>query len=189
MVSSNLPPAFGFHLLGGIIRIILIFSGAFLLLWYYLKNRQKQQPDPVQKLQSDVEKSELLRSIMPLRLQAFERFVLFLERIHPSNLVMRLNNPDLTSVQLQSILVRTIREEFEYNLSQQLYLSQQTWELVKNAKEDMVALINQATARAGDESMAEALVKNIFEMVIEKGKLPSEMALDQIKNELQALTR
>ncbi|NCA77308.1 MAG: hypothetical protein EOM90_13330 [Alphaproteobacteria bacterium] len=178
-----------FHLLFGIIKIVLIFSGLFFLLWYYLKQKNGQKPVGNEAGPTDSPTSEVTRVILPLRLQAFERFILFLERIHPSNLVMRLNNPDLTSVQLQSLLVRTIREEFEYNLSQQLYLSQQTWELVKNAKEEMVALINQATARAGDESMAEALVKNIFEMVIEKGKLPSEMALDQIKNELQALTR
>ena len=178
-----------FHLLFGIIKIVLIFSGLFFLLWYYLKQKNGHKPAGNETNPIGSPTSEVTRVILPLRLQAFERFILFLERIHPSNLVMRLNNPDLTSVQLQSLLVRTIREEFEYNLSQQLYLSQQTWELVKNAKEEMVALINQATARAGDESMAEALVKNIFEMVIEKGKLPSEMALDQIKNELQALTR
>lgn len=187
MVSSDLPPAFGVYLLGGVIRIILIFSGAFLLLWYYLKNRQKQQPDPVQKLQTDVEKSELLRAIMPLRLQALERFVLFLERIHPSNLVMRLNNPDLSSVQLQSLLVRTIREEFEYNLSQQLYISTQTWELIRNSKEEMISLVNQASARAGEQAMASDLVKIIFDLTMEKGRLPSETALEEVKQELKKL--
>lgn len=187
MGTSDFTPAFGFHLLGGIIRIILIFSGAFLLLWYYLKNRQKQQPDPVQKPQTDVEKTEFLHTLMPLRLQAFERFVLFLERIHPSNLVMRLNNPDLTSVQLQSLLVRTIREEFEYNLSQQLYISTQTWELIRNAKEEMIALVNQASARAGEKAMAGDLVKIIFDLTMEKGRLPSEAALEEIKQELKKM--
>jgi len=167
---------------------VLIFSGLFFLLWYYLKQKNGHKPAGNETGPTGSLTSEVTRVILPLRLQALERFVLFLERIHPSNLVMRLNNPDLTAAQLQTLLVRTIREEFEYNLSQQLYLSQQTWELIKNAKEEMVALINQAAAKSGDESMAEALVKNVFEMVIEKGKLPTELALDEVRKEFQNIT-
>lgn len=177
-----------YHLIFGVIKIVLIFSGLFFLLWYYLKQKNSQMPAGKEPATPESRNPEITRVILPLRLQALERFVLFLERIHPSNLVMRLNNPDLTAAQLQTLLVRTIREEFEYNLSQQLYLSQQTWELIKNAKEEMVALINQATAKSGDESMAGVLVKNIFEMVIEKGKLPSELALDEVRKEFQNLT-
>ena len=177
-----------FHLLFGIIKIVLIFSGLFFLLWYYLKQKNGHKPAGNETGPTGSLTSEVTRVILPLRLQALERFVLFLERIHPSNLVMRLNNPDLTAAQLQTLLVRTIREEFEYNLSQQLYLSQQTWELIKNAKEEMVALINQAAAKSGDESMAGVLVKNVFEMVIEKGKLPTELALDEVRKEFQNLT-
>jgi len=167
---------------------VLIFSGLFFLLWYYLKQKNGHKPAGNETGPTGSPTTEVTRVILPLRLQALERFVLFLERIHPSNLVMRLNNPDLTAAQLQTLLVRTIREEFEYNLSQQLYLSQQTWELIKNAKEEMVALINQAAAKSGDESMAEALVKNVFEMVIEKGKLPTELALDEVRKEFQNIT-
>ncbi len=187
MIATDIHPAFGFHLLGGIIKITLVFSGAFLLLWYYLRNRQQQLPEPVQKPQENSERTELSRTILPLRLQAFERFVLFLERIHPSNLVMRLNNPDLSSVQLQSLLVRTIREEFEYNLSQQLYVSLQTWEMIRNAKEEMISLINQASVRAGENATAGELVKLIFDLTVEKGRLPSETALAEIRRELEKL--
>ncbi|MEI7981558.1 MAG: hypothetical protein WCI71_07875 [Bacteroidota bacterium] len=176
-----IPPdhPFLFHLLGGLLRFIFIFSGAFFLLSYYLKNSKKQRQPAV--IMEDK------KVILSLRLQAHERFVLFLERIYPSNLVIRLNNPDLTSSQLQSLLVRTIREEFEYNLSQQLYVTGQTWELIKNAKEEMVALINQASVKAGDQAMAGDLVKAIFEMVVEKGKLPSELALEEIRKETQKI--
>jgi hypothetical protein len=166
-----------FHFLGGLLCFICFFGGAFFLLWYYLKHVQKP-PVPFAVREDQ-------KIILPLRLQAYERFVLFLERIHPSNLALRLNNPELTSAQLQSLLVRTVREEFEYNLSQQLYVSVHTWELIKNAKEEMVALINQASMKAGDEAMASDLVKTIFEIMVEKGKLPSELALDEIKTELQ----
>ena len=175
MYPSDSPPFF-FHLIGGFLHIVFIFGGIFFLVRYYLKHTQKQQV---------AGSSESQKIILPLRLQAYERFVLFLERIHPSNLVMRLSNPDLTSGQLQSLLVRTIREEFEYNLSQQLYISGYAWGLIKNAKEEMVALINQASMKEGEEAMAGNLVKAIFEKVVENGKLPSELALEEIRKEAQ----
>ncbi len=170
---------FFFHLAGGFFRLIFVFGGAFFLLWYYLK--QTRRPVPVAAVNHDH------ATILPLRLQAYERFVLFLERIHPSNLVLRLTSQELTAWQLQSLLVRTIREEFEYNLSQQLYISENSWELVKNAKEETVAMINNASSGLPEGAMAGDLVKMIFEVTISRGKLPVETALEEIKRELQRL--
>jgi len=176
-------PPFGypplFHILGEIIRFLLLFSGAFFLLWYYLRETRKPVPSGVSNDDKKV--------ILPLRLQAYERFVLFLERIQPSNLVMRINSGELTSLQLQSLLVRTIREEFEYNLSQQLYVSQHSWELIRNAKEETIAMINQASANVGEQAHSSDLVKGIFDIAVSKGKLPLDLALEEIKKELQKL--
>jgi hypothetical protein len=176
-------PHFAFHLLKGFLLIITVFGGAFLLLRYYLRNSRL----PLQTSIIPSETGEVQKVILPLRLQAYERFVMFLERIHPSNLLMRLSNPELSSVQLQTLLVRTIREEFEYNLSQQLYISGHAWELIKNAKEEMVALINKASTKAGEQARAGDLVKAILELMVDKGKLPSELALEEIRKELQKL--
>jgi hypothetical protein len=161
------------------VRILFVFGGAFFLLWYYLKQTRKGV--------AAAPTSEDQKIILPLRLQAYERFVLFLERIHPSNLVMRLNSPDITALQLQSLLVRTIREEFEYNLSQQLYISSNSWELIKNAKEETIAMINQASAKFGEGTHSSELVREIFESAVTKGKLPVDLAIDEIKKELQRL--
>ena len=172
-------PPFLFHLIGVTVTILLVFSGAFFLLWYYLKHTRKAEPVVINKDDQKV--------ILPLRLQAYERFVLFLERIHPSNLLMRINSPDITALQLQSLLVRTIREEFEYNLSQQLYISDNSWELIKNAKEETIAMINQASAKVGDDSHSSDLVKEVLEISISRGKLPVDLAIEEIKKELQRL--
>jgi hypothetical protein len=171
-------PSF-FHLVGGFLRFLFVFGGAFFLLWYYL--RQTRKPIPVAGNSHDHQ------AILPLRLQAYERFVLFLERIHPSNLVMRLNSAELTALQMQSLLVRTIREEFEYNLSQQLYVSGNSWELIKNAKEETIAMINHASSGLPDDARSADLVKMVFEVSISRGKLPVETALEEIKKELQRL--
>ncbi len=168
-----------FHMAVGALRFIFIFGGAFFLLWYYLK--QTRKPLPAAPSNQDH------ATILPLRLQAYERFVLFLERIHPSNLVMRLNSPDLTAVQMQSLLVRTVREEFEYNLSQQLYVSGNSWELIRNAKEETIALINHASSGLPENAMSSELVKKIFEVAISRGKMPVETTLEEIKKELQRL--
>lgn len=170
---------FLFHLIGGFLRFICIFGGAFFLLWYYLKQTRK----PMQSAPASQDHA----MILPLRLQAYERFVLFLERIHPANLVMRLNTPDSSAGQMQSALVKTIREEFEYNLSQQLYVSGHAWELIKNAKEETIALVNHASSGLPEEAMSADFVKRIFEVAISRGKLPVETALDEIKKELQKL--
>ena len=172
------PPVL-FHLVGMVIRLLVIFCGAFFLLWYYLRHSRQVVPAPAA--------NEDRKVILPLRLQACERFVLFLERIHPSNLLLRLNSPDITALQLQSLLVRTIREEFEYNLSQQLYISDNSWQLVRNAKEETISMINQAFARTGEQAHSSELVKMVFEISVSTGKLPVDVALEEIKKDLRRL--
>jgi hypothetical protein len=170
-------PHFLFHILSGVLMIVLFFTGAFLLLRYYLQ--QSKITAPV------VPAGEDHRLLMPLRLQAYERIVMFLERISPQNLVMRLNAPELSALQFQSLLVRTIREEFEYNLSQQIYVSPKAWEMVKQAKEEMVAMINKASGRMAPDAPSATFIRAVFEVAMEGGKLPSEEAIDQLKRELQ----
>lgn len=70
-----------------------------------------------------------------LRLQAAERFALYLERINPGRLVMRLHRSGMTAAMLQNEILRTIREEFDHNLSRQVYVSEGAWELIKNARQ------------------------------------------------------
>src|SRR4028119_1270098 len=70
---------------------------------------------------------------LPLRLQAYERMCLFLERISPHNLVVRLNEPAYNAIQFHQKLLLEIREEYNHNLSQQVYMSDQSWTYVKNA--------------------------------------------------------
>jgi hypothetical protein len=82
-------------------------------------------------------------------------------------------------------VVRTIREEFDYNLSQQLYISPGLWDLIRNAKEESIAMVNQAASELPENAMSGDMVKNIFSLALSRGKLPVEAALDEIKRELQ----
>jgi hypothetical protein len=168
-----------FRLLFSIILIGLLLTAVLIIIryWFYLKTKSTVQ----------LPQGEEQKIILPLRLQAYERIILFLERISPNNLIMRLNKPEMSSIQLQSALVKVIREEFEYNLSQQLYISLKAWELVKNAKEETIKLINVASGKIAETATSGELAKIILDMTVEKESLPVNAAIDEIKKEIQKI--
>jgi len=90
----------------------------------------------------------------------------------------------LTGLQLQTQLILAIREEFEHNLSQQVYISSQAWDMIKNAKEDMVKLINTAAAKLTDKASATDLSQKIFELAM-SDKTVARTALEFLKNEIR----
>jgi hypothetical protein len=126
-----------------------------------------------------------LETILPIRLQAYERITLFLERISPQNLLIRLNAPGLPAREFQKLLLDEIRNEYNHNVSQQVYMSEEVWQVVKNAKEDLVLVINEAASQVPAESTSIDLAKRIFERTLEKGVDPIGLALTELKKEIQ----
>ena len=130
-------------------------------------------------------RGKTLDTILPIRLQAYERITLFLERISPQNLIMRLSDANYTAKDFQKILLDEIRNEFNHNVSQQVYMSEEVWNLVRNAKEDLIMLINEASSRMGSESRSIDLSKKIFEIALDKSVDPIGHALSEVKKEIQ----
>jgi hypothetical protein len=124
------------------------------------------------------------RTITPIRLQAYERVVLFLERISLESLLVRTNTPGMTTAQLHSALLNTIRSEFEHNLSQQIYMTQQAWEVVKNARSNTIKLINTEFEKAPENASAIEFSRLLLERVMEIDKEPTKTAIEYIKNEV-----
>ena len=153
----------------------------FLTAWYILKEFFKQE-ERKRHLGLLEEKQKLS---LPVRLQAYERIVLFLERISPGNLVMRVHKPEMNVKQFQQMLVKIIRDEYDHNLSQQLYVSHEAWELVKSAKEEMVRQINISAAKQDENAPAAELSKSLLEMSIDK--LATRKALNYIKTEARKI--
>ncbi len=167
-----------FNLVTIILTIGLLLLSVLIVLRYYFSH--VKQPVDLSAHKADE------KIILPLRLQAYERIVLFLERITPNNLVMRINRPEMDAFQLQNELLRAIREEFEYNLSQQLYISSRSWELVKNAKEEMIRMINLAAGQVNETSPSGELARVILELYIgNDSPLRVESALEAVKGEIQ----
>ena len=96
-------------------------------------------------------KVQALKIIMPLKVQAYERFLLYLERVQLPQLVKRIYTPGMEKGALHLLLLQNVREEFEHNLAQQLYVSDSTWKAVVNAKEELVNQINTTFEQLNDE--------------------------------------
>lgn len=125
--------------------------------------------------------------ITPIRLQAYERLTLLLERTSPEALIMRVNKPQMTAKQLQSELLSTIRSEFDHNVSQQIYVSPQVWEIIKNSRAKLTQLINSAASRVKPDTSALILSKIILEDLMDQEKSPMSLALEALKNEVKKL--
>ncbi|MBN4061780.1 MAG: hypothetical protein COA57_06325 [Flavobacteriales bacterium] len=124
---------------------------------------------------------------LPVRLQAYERMILFLERVSPESMLMRMNKPGMSAKALQSELTKTIRQEYEHNMAQQIYISNGAWELVKNAKEEMIRLVNIAASKMRDKATGLELSKTIFTMISEVGALPTHVAINYLKKEVRRM--
>ncbi|MFJ1379642.1 hypothetical protein ACI76Q_03545 [Capnocytophaga canimorsus] len=120
---------------------------------------------------------------LPLRLQAYERMVLFLERINPQKQLLRLPAASLTKKEYELLLIRSIEEEFEHNMSQQIYMSEELWNVIKTAKLATIQIIRKA---AQDEALADAhaMTESIFKEFIDKAT-PSSSAIGYLKEELK----
>lgn len=123
-------------------------------------------------------------TLLPLRLQAYERIALLLERISPNNIMLRLNRPDLTAKEFQIILVKEIREEFNHNISQQIYIGEETWMLVRKAIEDTINLINKSAMNMKEEAKSVDLTKAVFAEVMGDQVDSIQYALSQLKKEV-----
>jgi len=126
-----------------------------------------------------------IESVLPNRLHAYERICLFLERISPNNLIIRLNKGEYTAREFQYIVVNEIREEYNHNVSQQLYMSEDAWTLVVHAKEDLINTINKAADALGEKATNVDLAKQVLERTMQKEADPIQEALKFVKSEIR----
>lgn len=138
---------------------------------------------------SQERKTELLlrnqAEVLPVRLQAYERMILFLERTSPAQLILRLNQSEMNVAVLQYILLQEIRNEYGHNVSQQMYMSNGAWEMIKKAMEETVVLINQSAIGLDEEAPSSELAIRILQNVREFDINPSVEAIEFLKSEVR----
>jgi len=159
-----------------VLPALLVFLAGYLALARLLRN------------DADRRKAERVftnqRITTPIRLQAYERLVLFLERISPESMIVRVNQPGMNAQRLQTSLLSTIRAEWEHNLSQQLYVSNEAWELTRNAKGNVIKLINVCAEKVDPEDPSIIFSQKILELMVELEQHPTALAIEQLKKEV-----
>ena len=134
----------------------------------------------------DVRK-EILRTHLPLKLAAYERAVLYLERINPHNLLARVGSAGKPAQQFHFELVREIRMEYEHNLVQQIYISTKGWAALVKAKEEILTVINQSNRETAEDADAMTLGRKILEKYSHAPHDPSVYAINALKEDIEAL--
>lgn len=157
---------------------LLVLLAAYYVLDGMLKNEERRRFYETKLAASKV--------LSPIRLTAYERFALFLERINPESLVIRVSQPGMTAVDLHVALLATIREEFEHNVSQQIYITPELWMVIKNAKESLIQFINTYSAKVPDGVPSIELSKVLIESYNSMESSPIDMALSLLKKEVKA---
>jgi hypothetical protein len=156
---------------------VIVFLTAYFLFRDMLENAQKQR-----EFEFRVKNSG---KVTPVRLQAYERLALVLERIAPQSLLMRVSPHDITASDYHQQLLSQIRQEFEHNLSQQIYVSRILWETIRGARENLIGIINKSAEEIGQDATALALSKKIIENYIEEEDQPIVMAMNELKKEVE----
>jgi HPt (histidine-containing phosphotransfer) domain-containing protein len=162
-----------------ILPSLVVLATAYLLIEKFLENERHHRNMTFRR------ESQGLTT--PVRLQAYERLTILLERITPGNLISRVHKSGMSAKLLQAELLKAIRTEYEHNLSQQVYVSPGAWELIKNAKEETIKLINTAAINVSDEASGVDLGKLILEVSMNIEKMPTQVALDYVKQEARQL--
>lgn len=154
---------------------LLMLLLAYLMLSNFTENEENRRAYFIRK--------EAQKQALPIRMQAFERITLFLERITPNSLLVRTPAKGLTASEYQSLLLKAIRNEFEYNLSQQIYVSEEAWQMVVTAKSATVSIVNRVAAQLPSDATGVDLSKKILEHAMELGTFPTRNAIHFLKNE------
>lgn len=124
------------------------------------------------------------KETLPVRLQAYERMALFLERIALNSLVVRVAPKSKSKSDYENLLIKQIETEFEHNLSQQIYMSDECWNIIKTAKNATIQIIRSAGMSETDSP--DKLREDILNQTMEK-QSPSNTALAYVKKEVSEL--
>jgi len=162
-----------------ILPSLIVFGATYFVLSKYLDNDYRKQLLMLRR--------ENQKETTPLRLQAFERVVLFLERISMDKLVLRVHKPGMSGKLLQAELIRTINEEFNHNLTQQVYISSSSWASVKRAKDESIKVINIAGNRIDSVSTGADLGQKVFEIMMTLNTSPTQVTIDTLKQEIRQI--
>ena len=168
-----------------ILTIVVTIFGFWLIQYSQFRNEEKKRQWEL--------KRESQKTISPIRLRAYERLALLLERTTPEHMLVELqkSNPEAlvswTVMQVQQYLLQTIRAEFDHNQSQQVYVSNEVWEMIINARNQMAAFVIGMAAQLPEGATAQLYAQTLLSAYHANGVTPSERALEALKDEAKEM--
>lgn len=158
---------------------LVVASTAYLLIKKFLQREQNLKLLDI--------KISNQKDTLPLRLQAYERMALYLERISPNHILLNQYTPGMTVRDFQRSLITMVRDEFEHNLAMQIYISPALWNIIRNTKEDVVNQINRSAAAINPDAPAHELSEHFFNEVLASENFATQKALAILKSEVAQL--
>ena len=159
---------------------VVRYSVPAMVVYYLMRQFYRQQYS----LELSKNKAALSSEQVGLRLQAYERLALFTERIAITGLMLRLNSGEITASNLQSALLIAVQKEYEHNLSQQIYISSQLWQMVTLLKEETQASITNAYASLEQEDKA-IFINNLYQVDSQSTKAIGNKVRSAIRKEVE----
>ncbi len=165
---------------GYIIPAIIVFLATYAVLRAFLDRESKMRLIEF--------KQSKMRESLPIRLQAYERLTVFLERLALHNLLPRVRKGEMTTGEFRTSLISNIRMEYEHNISQQIYISTEAWAMIRAAKEEIISIINRNAMELLPELPGIELHKKIIaELAETEEDIITQKAINQLKKEVALL--
>lgn len=148
---------------------------------FYLLKPYLDKQDTIQLLEL---KKSINSQTLPLRLQAYERIVLFIERVNPANMLIRLKAGDYTAAELHALVVNEVRNEYQHNITQQIYVSLRAWGVVKQLKNDTLSIVSNAAKALPENASGMDLGKIILAHLSQLENDPYDVAIGLVRKDL-----
>ncbi|MCZ4245426.1 hypothetical protein [Pedobacter punctiformis] len=166
--------------------VAILFAGIFIALMavYYILKADIQRFFNLKTIEIN---KEARTHLLPLRLQAHERLIIFTDRINPANLLVRLHQQGIGIATLQAGILNEVRSEYQHNITQQLYVGSVTWNVVRKLKDDTIAMINNAVQGLPADANGIELSKAILQHMATIDENPYDLTIELIKRDIQQL--
>ncbi|WP_090556809.1 DUF7935 family protein [Pedobacter hartonius] len=125
--------------------------------------------------------------LLQLRLQAYERMIVFVDRLNPSNLFLRLYEQGIPAAGLQAIILNEVRSEYQHNVSQQLYINAASWDVLRKLKDDTIVMVNNAVNGLPEDASGKDLSRKVLEHMAGIAANPYELTIKLIKQDIHQL--
>jgi hypothetical protein len=158
--------------------IVTVFAAIYLIKPYL------ERDEKIQLLEF---RKTISNQTLPLRLQAYERLVLFIERVNPANMLIRLNATAYSAGELYTLVLEDLRAEYQHNVTQQIYVSSRAWAVIKHVKDDTLGIVNKAFKSLPDTATGLDLSKTVLGYLSQLEDNPYEIGAALMRKDLEEL--